>query len=95
VVVNVLNPKVALFFLAFLPQFVIPARGSIVSQLVLLGLLFVAVAMVIDGVYAMTSGTIGALLTRNARAAKAQRTVAGVAYLALGASAAVTDSNSK
>ena len=95
VVVNVLNPKVALFFLAFLPQFVVPARGSIPSQLVLLGLLFVGVAIVIDGIYAMTSGTIGTFLTRNARTARAQKKIAGVAYLALGASAAVTGSNSK
>jgi threonine/homoserine/homoserine lactone efflux protein len=95
VVVNILNPKVALFFLAFLPQFVIPSHGSVASQFVMLGLLFVAVAAVIDSVYAMTSGTIGALLTRNAGAARAQRRVAGVAYLALGASAAVTGSHSK
>lgn len=95
VIVNILNPKLAIFFLAFLPQFVVPSRGSVATQLVFLGFLFIAVAIVIDSVYAMTSGMIGNLLNRNERFARAQKKVAGVTYLALGASAAVTGPNSK
>jgi threonine/homoserine/homoserine lactone efflux protein len=95
VIVNVLNPKVALFFLAFLPQFVVPSRGSVPTQLLILGLLFIAVAIVIDGMYAMTSGLIGNLLNRSERFARVQKKVAGITYIALGASAAVTGANSK
>ena len=87
VVVNMLNPKLALFFLAFLPQFVSPDRGPVATQLVSLGLLFIAVAIVIDGVYAMTSGMIGNLLNRSERFGRIQNRLAGVTYLLLGATA--------
>src|SRR5689334_10175356 len=53
IVVNVLNPKTALFFLAFLPQFVDRARGGIWSQVLVLGLLFVALGLVSDSLYAL------------------------------------------
>lgn len=88
--VNILNPKLALFFLAFLPQFVDPSRGSVGAQLLALGLLFVAVAIVIDTSYALASGAIGNLLQPSPRFLVAQRRVAGITYLALGTSAAVT-----
>jgi threonine/homoserine/homoserine lactone efflux protein len=92
VIVNILNPKLALFFLAFLPQFVVPTRGSVALQLVFLGLLFISVAIVIDGIYAMTSGMIGNLLNRSQRFAEGQRKLAGVTYLALGATALFSSS---
>ncbi len=58
-VVNLLNPKVALFFLAFLPQFTSPDRGSVAAQLLLLGLAYVALGIVTDGLYAAAGGTVG------------------------------------
>ena len=57
VVVNVLNPKVAIFFVAFLPQFIDPDAGSPGLQIVVLGLLFIAIAMISDGTYALLAGT--------------------------------------
>jgi len=101
VIVNILNPKLAFFFLAFLPQFVDPARGSVENptsvsgQLVFLGLLFIAVAIVIDCVYAITSGGIGNVLNRSPRLARVQNRVAGVTYIALGATAAMTGGSSE
>ena len=87
VIVNVFNPKLALFFLAFLPQFVTPDRGPITAQLLFLGLLFIAVAIVIDSVYALTSGMIGSVLNRSDGLGRLQRRVAGITYLALGTTA--------
>jgi threonine/homoserine/homoserine lactone efflux protein len=90
VVVNALNPKLALFFLAFLPQFVDSNGGPVAPQLLMLGGLFIGVAIVIDSTYALASGLIGNLLRRSPRFGSTQAKVAGVTYLALGASAAVS-----
>ncbi|MEU1722027.1 LysE family translocator [Nonomuraea sp. NPDC005692] len=81
VLVNVLNPKVALFFVAFLPQFVDPGAGSPALQIVVFGLTLLLLGFVSDVVYALTAGTLGARLTRGA---KALRYVSGVVYLGLG-----------
>ena len=94
-VVGVLNPKTALFFLAFLPQFVDPARGSPAVQLGVLGVLLVCISMVSDTCYAMLTGTAGAWLrARGARFMRRQRVVSGGIYIALGVSAAVAGSSS-
>lgn len=88
-VVAVLNPKTALFFLAFLPQFVDPRRGAAPVQMLLLGGLFVAMATLGDGAYALLAGTAGRWLRRHPRFVRGERWVTGTVYLGLGAAAAL------
>ncbi len=88
VVVNVLNPKVALFFLAFLPQFVDPSRGPAYTQILVLGLVLAALGLASDIVYALTAGALGGWLRRRPSFLRRQRYVTGGVYLALGAAAA-------
>jgi len=66
--VNVLNPKTALFFLAFLPQFVVPGRGGVWSQALVLGFVFVGLGLVTDSIYALAAGTVAGALRRRRRA---------------------------
>jgi threonine/homoserine/homoserine lactone efflux protein len=84
-IVNVLNPKTALFFLAFLPQFVDTDRGAVWSQVVALGLIFVALGLVSDSAYAIAGDAAGSLLRRRATA---MRRISGTIYVGLGAVAA-------
>ena len=93
VIVNTLNPKTALFFLAFLPQFVDPARGAAWVQILLLGATFVVLALCSDGLYALLSGTAGGWLRRKMKDAafkRGQRYVSGGVLIALGALAAAS-----
>jgi threonine/homoserine/homoserine lactone efflux protein len=90
VIVNVLNPKVALFFLAFLPQFVDPSRGSTATQILVLGILLASIGLVSDVVYACVAGGLGSWLRRRPTFLRRQRQVAGCTYLALGLAAAAT-----
>ena len=95
VVVNVLNPKTALFFLAFLPQFVDPSGGAAWAQVMVLGATFVALAVCTDGLYALLGSTAGGWLRHKSERAsfrRGQRYVSGGVYLALGAATAVTGS---
>ncbi len=89
VVVNVLNPKTALFFLAFLPQFV-SDDGSARAQLALLGGLFVLIALSSDLVWALVAGTAGGVLRRSTTFLRVQRYVSGTVFVALGVIAATT-----
>jgi threonine/homoserine/homoserine lactone efflux protein len=92
VLVNVLNPKTALFFLAFLPQFVDPSRGSAWLQVVVLGATLATLGLFTDGLYALLGGTAGNLLSRNTGFKRGQRYVSSGVYLALGAATAVSGS---
>jgi threonine/homoserine/homoserine lactone efflux protein len=90
VIVSVLNPKLALFFFAFLPQFIDPTRGNPALQMLGLGLLFVVLAAISDGLYAMLSSQLGRWLQRNPRFAQRQKYVTGSVYMGLGVTAALT-----
>ncbi len=89
IIVNILNPKAALFFLAFLPQFTDPTRGSVPLQIFLLGLIFVSIALISDGGYALLAGQLRHWLQRSKGFQKGQKYVSGTAYIALGVVAAV------
>ena len=91
VLVGVLNPKTALFFLAFLPQFVDPARGNVELQTLLLGLFFIGLATITDGGYALLAGSFGRWLSRSKHFAKGQRYFAAIMFIGLGVSAALTE----
>ena len=90
IVVNVLNPKTALFFLAFLPQFVDPSRGAAWRQILVLGLLFACLGFLTDGTWALVAGTLGDWLRGNTRYLGIQRIVSGSVFVALGAVAALS-----
>ena len=93
VLVQVLNPKVALFFLAFLPQFVDPSRGAAWAQVMVLGATLALLGLVTDGLYAILGGTVGGWLRRrSAGFHRGERYVSGSVYLALGAAAAASGS---
>ena len=93
--VSILNPKTALFFLAFLPQFVTPGAGAIWSQTLLFGFVFVALGVYTDSLYALLAGAAGKLLKRSTRLLKTQRYVTGGVYIALGVTAAFVDTDRK
>jgi threonine/homoserine/homoserine lactone efflux protein len=92
IIVNVLNPKVALFFLAFLPQFIDPARGASATQILALGVVFFGIALTMDVLYAIVAGALRGWLRRRPAYLRRQRFVVGGVYLALGVSAAAASS---
>lgn len=93
--VNLLNPKTALWFYAFLPQFVDPARGAAPEQILLFGALFVLLAACTDSCYALLGATLGRWLISKARFRRGQRYITGGIYIALGVSAAVAGSEKR
>jgi threonine/homoserine/homoserine lactone efflux protein len=94
VVVNVLNPKTALFFFAFLPQFVDTSRGSVPFQVMVLGVAFILLGLVSDGAYALLASTGAGWLRRRPGVAKASRLVSGGVLISLGVSTALAGSRS-
>jgi threonine/homoserine/homoserine lactone efflux protein len=88
--VNVLNPKLALFFFAFLPQFVDPSRGAVPLQVATFGIVFVLLGLCTDASYALVAGTVGPWLRGHARLLRGERYVVGTTFIGLGVAAALT-----
>jgi len=91
-VINLLNPKTALFFFAFLPQFVDPDKGNVTAQTLFLGALFVGMAIITDSMYAILASSVAERLRGNRQFQKGQRYFAGLVYVGLGITTALTGS---
>jgi threonine/homoserine/homoserine lactone efflux protein len=89
VIVNVLNPKTALFFLAFLPQFVDPAAGPIAPQMLVLGTLLIGLGVVSDGTYALIAAGAGRKLRETTAARRMLDRLTGGVFIGLGLAAAL------
>jgi threonine/homoserine/homoserine lactone efflux protein len=92
-VVNILNPKTALFFYAFLPQFLDPDRGAVALQALVLGAIFVTIALASDSVWALASGSAAEWLKARPVAVRVERWVSGTVLVGLGAAAALTSAH--
>jgi threonine/homoserine/homoserine lactone efflux protein len=90
--VNILNPKTALFFFAFLPQFVNPEIGNVTTQTLTLGVIFVLLAIVTDSLYALVASSLAKRLKGNTNFQKRQNYFAGLVYIGLGITTALTGS---
>ncbi|MBW2638253.1 MAG: LysE family transporter, partial [Deltaproteobacteria bacterium] len=88
---NITNPKVSIFFLAFLPQFADPAAGPVAFQLLILGGLFIIATILVFGNIALIAGTLGQLPNRSDRAQKILNKVAGTVFLGLALKLATTE----
>ena len=95
VVVAILNPKTAIFFFAFLPQFVDASKDSIPLQLLTLGCIFVLMAIITDSSYALMAGTAGRLLKRTPFFIRTERYIIGGVYIGLGVTAALAGGQRK
>ena len=94
VLVQVLNPKIAVFFLAFLPQFVDPARGPVVAQTLVLGTLFTLLAVLSDGAYVVVANAVGRRL-RGGRPGRRLARLSGGVYIGLGVTAALSGGHAR
>ncbi len=94
IVVNVLNPKVALFFLSFLPQFIQPELGRPGLQALVLGLVFVLIGACTDGTYSLLASALRDVLLRGRALPFVRRWVAGAVFIGLGVVAATASASS-
>ncbi len=91
VVISVLNPKIAVFFLAFLPQFADPSRGPVQQQILFLGLLYVTLAFITDGAYALLASHLRRWIGSRAIRGQLPRYASGVVFIGLGITTALAD----
>lgn len=94
-VVNTLNPKTALFFLAFLPQFVDRSEGSVAFQVAFLGAIFVLLGILSDGTYALIASRARERLMKSTTFVKVRQYVSGVVFVALGVTAALAGGDAR
>jgi threonine/homoserine/homoserine lactone efflux protein len=95
VIVNVLNPKTGLFFLAFLPQFVTISRGHVGEQIVALGVVFVLLGAITDSLYAIGAGSAASWLRGSPRFLASERWISGGLYIGLGVAAALSSNQQR
>lgn len=95
VIVNVLNPKTGLFFLAFLPQFVTVSRGHVGEQIVALGVVFVLLGAITDSLYAIGAGSAAQWLRGSPRFLASERWISGSLYIGLGVAAALSSNQQR
>jgi threonine/homoserine/homoserine lactone efflux protein len=93
--VQLLNPKIAIFFLAFLPQFVDSSGGPVAAQILVLGTIFTLLAVLSDSAYALLAGGVGGWLRTSARARRGLAKLSGGVYIALGLTAALTGGHAR
>jgi threonine/homoserine/homoserine lactone efflux protein len=93
--VQLLNPKIAIFFLAFLPQFVDSSRGPIAAQILVLGTIFTALAVLSDGAYVVLAGAVGGWMRTGRKARRRLARLSGGVYLGLGVGAALSGSHAQ
>jgi len=91
IIMNITNPKVSIFFLAFLPQFADPARGPVTLQIIALGGLFILATLLVFGGVALLAGSLGQTLNRSPRIQTVMNRFAGCVFLGLAAKLAITD----
>jgi len=85
IIMNITNPKVSIFFLAFLPAFADPSRGPLAIQIMGLGLVFIASTILVFGTVALAAGSVGQWFNRSQRARKVMNILAGIVFIALAA----------
>jgi threonine/homoserine/homoserine lactone efflux protein len=95
VVLNILNPKTAVFFLAFVPQFVNIDAGNATVQLLVLSSLFIGFGLITDGAYAIAGGWIGSRMSASPTLARRKDLAAGSAYISLGLVTAIAGTGSR
>lgn len=88
---NVTNPKVSIFFLAFLPQFASPARGSLGWQMLELGSVFILSAILVFGAIALAAGSLGEWLNRSSRVQRMINWLAGTVFIGLAVKLLLTE----
>ena len=89
--ISILNPKIAIFFLAFLPQFVDPYAGSATLQILFLGISYVGLALLTDGAYALVASRLSQAFSRRVLQGPIPRYGSGAVYIGLGVSTALVD----